>query len=393
MRVDNDGVLTIVAGTAQAGYGGDGGPATAALLNSVNVLAVDARGNLFIADGANNRVRRVDEFGTITTVAGTGVAGFSGDGGPATQARLAVPSGLAFDAAGNTYVSDSGNNRIRRIALEGTMQTVVGSGAGGVSGDGGPALYIADVGNGKVRRVEGVGPAASGAVNSSGYDNVGQLGRDPIGPSVPLAVSDISSAVAVRAGFAHSLALADDGTVSAWGYGAFGQLGTGSTPDRSPPVPVAGLTGATAISAGGLHSLAAIKDGSVVTWGWNAYGQLGDGSKTDRARPVKLPQLTDVVSVAGGMTHSLALGRDGTVWAWGLNHVGQLGIGSASESLVPVRVPGLTGVVAISAGAYHSVALKDDGTVWTWGWNGFGQLGDVTTTDRPKPVRVVGLSG
>ena len=119
MRVDNDGVLTIVAGTAEAGYGGDGGPATAALLKSVNVLAVDARGNLFIADGANNRVRRVDEFGTITTVAGTGVAGFSGDGGPATQARLAVPSGLAFDAAGNTYVSDSGNNRIRGIPPRG----------------------------------------------------------------------------------------------------------------------------------------------------------------------------------------------------------------------------------------------------------------------------------
>jgi sugar lactone lactonase YvrE len=134
------GIVTTVAGTGTAGYSGDGGPAVAARLNSPQRLAIDSVGNIFIADSGNNVVRRVDAAtGTITTVAGTGAGGFRGDGGPATSALLRKPRGVALDGDGILYVADSGNHRIRRVDLAtGTIRTVAGS-TMGFSGDGGPA--------------------------------------------------------------------------------------------------------------------------------------------------------------------------------------------------------------------------------------------------------------
>ena len=123
------------------GYGGDGGPATSARLRLgfLGGLAVDGSGNLFIADTGNHAVRRVSPNGTITTVAGTGLGGFSGDGGPAATAQLANPTGVAVDRAGNLFVSDYGNFRIRKVSRNGIISTVAGNGAPGLSGDGGPA--------------------------------------------------------------------------------------------------------------------------------------------------------------------------------------------------------------------------------------------------------------
>src|SRR5439155_26864799 len=119
------------------GFSGDGGPATAAQLSLPYGVALDAAGNLFIADWDNARIRRVDAgTGTITTVAGTGTYGFSGDGGPATAAELGAPTGVALDAAGNLFIADWGNARIRRVdAATATITTVAGSGTHGFSGD------------------------------------------------------------------------------------------------------------------------------------------------------------------------------------------------------------------------------------------------------------------
>ena len=174
-RVDaTTGIITTMAGTGAFGSGGDGGLATAAQLGGPNGLAFDAAGNLFIADSFNNRIRRVDAAtGIITSVAGTGVGGFSGDGGLATAAEFNLPRGLAIDAAGNLFISDVFNNRVRRVdAVTGVITTVVGSGAGGFSGDGGLAtaaeldfpeglaidtagdLFIADFANNRIRRVD-----------------------------------------------------------------------------------------------------------------------------------------------------------------------------------------------------------------------------------------------
>ncbi len=163
-KLDSAGNLTLVAGTGKAGYSGDGGPAVNAQLDSPRGLALDLAGNLYIADYYNQRVRIVFPNGVITTVAGTGVAGYSGDSGPATGAQLNSPQGVAVDSAGNLYIADSGNQRIRRVSANGTIATAAGTGSAGYSGDSGLAtsaqlcnplgvavdaagnLYIADTG-------------------------------------------------------------------------------------------------------------------------------------------------------------------------------------------------------------------------------------------------------
>jgi len=132
--------ISTAAGNGVAGYSGDGGPATAADLNDPNGVAVDTAGNLYIAEFMNHRVRKVAADGTVTTVAGTGVAGFSGDGGPATAARLNEPFRVALDKAGNLYISDYGNFRVRKVALDGTITTIAGNGNASSGGDGGPAV-------------------------------------------------------------------------------------------------------------------------------------------------------------------------------------------------------------------------------------------------------------
>jgi uncharacterized protein (TIGR03437 family) len=137
-RVDASGIITTFAGTGSCGSGGDGGPASRASLCSPSGVTTDSAGDVFIADNRNNRVRMISPTGTITTVAGNGQPGFSGDGGPAAQAGLSLPWSVAVDAAGNLFIADYGNNRIRKVS-NGTITTVAGTGIRGFSGDGGPA--------------------------------------------------------------------------------------------------------------------------------------------------------------------------------------------------------------------------------------------------------------
>ena len=136
-EVSAAGVITTIAGTGTAGFGGDGGPATSAYLDTPTGVAVDASGTIYIADSHNHRVREVSG-GTITTVAGTGTAGFSGDGAAASAAQLALPSAVAIDASGNLYIADTNNNRVRKVA-GGTITTVAGNGEELFAGDGGAA--------------------------------------------------------------------------------------------------------------------------------------------------------------------------------------------------------------------------------------------------------------
>jgi len=125
LKVDASGTLTTFAGTGKPGYSGDGGPAADAKLNGPYLMANDARGNLYIADALNHVIRVVDRKGNIRTVAGTGTAGFRGDGGPATKARLNEPYGVAVDASGAIYIGDHGNGRVRRVNRSGTITTIV----------------------------------------------------------------------------------------------------------------------------------------------------------------------------------------------------------------------------------------------------------------------------
>ena len=119
---------------------GDGGPAVEAELRTPRSVAVDSAGNVYIADVRDRRIRKVDSTGTITTIAGTGRSGFSGDGGPAVEAELRSPDGVAVDSAGNVYIADSRTQRIRKIDSTGTITTIAGTGRSGFSGDGGPAV-------------------------------------------------------------------------------------------------------------------------------------------------------------------------------------------------------------------------------------------------------------
>jgi len=178
-KVSAAGLLTVVAGTGIPGFSGDNGPATAAQLNNPTAVAVDAAGNVLIADSSNYRIRKVSTGGTITTVAGNGSYGFSGDGGPATAAQLYYPRGVAVDGSGNLYIGDGSNYRVRRVDTAGIISTFAGTGSYGFSGDDGPAtnasltypygvavdpagaVYIADFYNYRVRKVE-----ANGIINT-----------------------------------------------------------------------------------------------------------------------------------------------------------------------------------------------------------------------------------
>ncbi|MDE0104869.1 MAG: hypothetical protein OXN89_21030 [Bryobacterales bacterium] len=138
-RIDPDGIITTVAGTGKQGDRGDGGPTVEALLDGPSGLATDRDGNLFVSDWGNHRVRKIDRAGVITTVAGIGSIGSRGDRGPAVLAQLFHPDGLAADRARNIYVGDGGNHCVRRIDRAGFITTVAGTGEMGNSGDGGPA--------------------------------------------------------------------------------------------------------------------------------------------------------------------------------------------------------------------------------------------------------------
>ena len=196
-KVDAAGVISTVAGDGTLGFGGDGGPAVAAQLDSPFGVALDAAGNLYIADRGNHSIRKVDPAGGISTVAGDGTRGFGGDGGPATAAQLYVPSGVAVDGAGNLYIADRGNRRIRKVDPAGVISTVAGDGTLGFGGDGGPAtaaqlnypsgvapdgagnLYIADRDNHRIRKVDAAGAittvAGGGPVGDGGAATAAQL--------------------------------------------------------------------------------------------------------------------------------------------------------------------------------------------------------------------------
>ena len=179
-KINTAGIISTIAGNGTANYTSDGGPADTTSLNFPSSLTFDAHGNLYFTDANNNRVRKIDTAGIITTIAGTGTAAFAGDGGTATAASLQYPNDVKIDKAGNIYIADMYNDRIRVINTAGIISTVAGTGAFGFFGDGGAAtsaelnypyaicldtaanLYITDNANERIREVK----AATGIIES-----------------------------------------------------------------------------------------------------------------------------------------------------------------------------------------------------------------------------------
>jgi len=184
-KVNTAGIISTIVGNGKQGFNGDGGPATSASLYEPSGVAVDPAGNVYIADAGNLRIRKVDTAGTITTIAGNGKEGFSGDGGPAPSAELTFPVEVAVDPAGNVYIADEGSNRIRKVNTAGTISTIAGNGKDGFNGDGGPAtsaslndprgvavdptgnVYITDRGNNRIRKVNTAGIISTIAGNDT----------------------------------------------------------------------------------------------------------------------------------------------------------------------------------------------------------------------------------
>lgn len=196
-KVNTAGVITTVAGGTYAAYDGDGGPATSAHINEPTGMAVTSDGTFYFSDSLNNRIRKVAADGTISTVAGNGSNGLTGDGGPALSATLDTPQAVALDAAGNLYIADTYNHAIRKVDTDGNISTIAGTGSPGFSGDGGPAtkaqlynpqgvavgpdglIYVADTFNARIRVISKNGTISTIAGNGYfGYGGDGGLATD-----------------------------------------------------------------------------------------------------------------------------------------------------------------------------------------------------------------------
>ena len=237
---------------------------------------------------------------------------------------------------------------------------------------------------------------ADGTLWSWGQNAAGLLGNgNTLDQATPVQVLNPGNSryVAVSSGGEHALALQADGTLWAWGFNLYGQLGNGSVVNSSVPLQVGSATAWKSISAGDVHSVALMADGTIWSWGRNDAGQLGNGSVDALAHPdpVQVGSARDWAAVAAGELHTLALRRNGSVYAWGQNLSGQLGDGTVIAKSSPTVVSGpveFNNVASIAAGGTHSLALLANGEIHAWGNNGTGQFGNDTQISSTVPVRV-----
>jgi alpha-tubulin suppressor-like RCC1 family protein len=247
----------------------------------------------------------------------------------------------------------------------------------------------ADVGCGHMAAIR-----QNGTLWAWGSNQQGRLGDGTtVNKSSPVSViGGFTDWCQVSVGCFHSSAVRQNGTIWAWGVGSLGRLGDGTTVDKSSPVSiVGGFTDWCQISAGYRHTTAVRQNGTLWAWGCNGQGRLGDGTAVDKSSPVSVVGgFTDWCQVSGINVNTAAVRQNGTLWAWGCNTTGQLGDGTTVDKSSPVSVVGgFTDWCHINAGG-HTAAVRQNGTLWAWGCNNQGRLGDGTTVDKSSPVSVIG---
>ena len=234
-----------------------------------------------------------------------------------------------------------------------------------------------------------------------GGNSYGQVGDGTtINRKVPVALNfppGVTSFSSFSDGYAHSIALGNDGNVYNWGFNGYGELGDGTTNSQSTPLKVnfSNVTGSfTKVFAGAFHNFVLSSDGTLYSWGYNGFGQLGDGTNIDRHTPIVATPpagTSGFTNIIMGGNHNLGLGTDGKLYAWGRNDAGQLGDGSNIFRSIPspVSLPaGVTNFSAVFSGGDCSFAMGSDNNLYAWGVNNHGQLGDGSTTNRNSPVPV-----
>ncbi len=408
-KITSAGLVTTLAGSGIPGSAN--GTGAAASFNNPHGVAVDASGNVFVSDYANQKIRKITPAGVVTTFAGSGTVGSLN--GTGTAASFSYPTGITIDGAGNLYVAD-GSKKIRKITPAAVVTTFAGSGISGASNGpalsatfayitgisinpSGEALYIADYDYHTIRRLLSCfsSPPAAPAVNVTQPSSVVSTGAITI--TSPTGAFDYSiDDLNYQAGTSFSGLAPGVYGVTARHTASIGCVSAATGASLTAFGPPQTVTGS--ICAGAAHSLFLCGDGSVKSWGNNNDGQLGNGTNGGAFEsyvPVPVSNISGVTAVYGGWGWNFALKNDGTVWAWGSNILGSFGNGNTTSSNVPLLINTLTNVSAIGAApcALSPLALKNDGTVMAWGSNGSGQLGNGTSTDSYIPVAVNSLTG
>ena len=233
----------------------------------------------------------------------------------------------------------------------------------------------------------------NGTLLAWGYGGFGQLGEGGTSWATNrIAYPNIDNVSQISGGNYFSCALIKDKTIKCWGKNNDGQIGDGTTTNATSPTSVLNLSNMNKVSAGGNHACAVADNGTVWCWGRGDGGKLGNGADSDSSVPVQVSGISTAIDVSTSDLVNCAILSDRTVQCWGGNGDGQLGNGTTGgSSNVPVAVSGLTSVAKIASGFRHNCAIRTDNTVWCWGDNDDGQLGDNSTTDRNTPVQVIGF--
>ncbi len=230
---------------------------------------------------------------------------------------------------------------------------------------------------------------SDGTLWAWGYNYYGQLGDGTANSSYwPSQVGALNNWESIFSGFGNSFAITNNGILWGWGDNGLGQLGDGTTTDKYAPIQIGTSNIWNSISNVTLHTLAIKNNGTLWAWGGNSSGQLGDGTTVFKQTPTQIGSSADWATISTGYNNSLAIKNDGTLWAWGYNFYGQLGDGTTTDKNAPIQIGSSADWATISTGYEHSLAIKNDGTLWAWGYNYNGQLGDGTTKNKKSPVQI-----